>query len=109
MFVAIVCDLGGEDSRAAVYALLPQYGFEKIQRACFETTRINVKQLAGLKRDLDKATDYYDCIRIYQFPIDGTMAISMLKQNRWRRTLIKTPHDNFPQEARPSPQGEIDA
>lgn len=89
MFVSIVCDLGGEDSRAAVYGLLPQYGFEKVQRACFESARIGEKQLVALKRDIDKITDYYDSIRIYQYPVDGRMAISTLKENKWRRIVVK--------------------
>ncbi len=91
MFVSIVCDLGGEDSRSAVYALLPQYGFEKVQRACFESARMNEKLLASLKRDLDKITDYYDTIRMYQYPVEGKLAISSLKQNRWKRTLVSAP------------------
>ena len=91
MFVSIVCDLGGEDSRSAVYAILPQYGFEKVQRACFESARITERQLASLKRDLDKATDYYDAIRIYQYPVEGRMAVSILKENRWRRIMVKSP------------------
>ncbi|TFG83362.1 MAG: CRISPR-associated protein Cas2 [Spirochaetales bacterium] len=91
MFVSVACDLGGEDSRAAIYALLPQYGFEKVQRACFECTRIGEKQLAALKRDIDKVTDYYDTIRMYQYPVDGKLAISTLKQNRWRRIMVAAP------------------
>lgn len=91
MFVSIVCDLGGEDSRASVYGLLPQYGFEKVQRACFESSRVSDKQLAALKRDIDKVTDYYDTVRIYQYPVDGRLAISTLKENKWRRIMVKAP------------------
>jgi len=91
MFVSIVCDLGSEDSRSAVYALLPQFGFEKVQRACFESTGIPEKQLQILKRDIDKVTDYYDTVRMYQYPVDGKLAISILKENKWRRILINPP------------------
>ncbi|HAE23271.1 MAG TPA: CRISPR-associated endonuclease Cas2 [Spirochaetaceae bacterium] len=91
MFVSVVCDLGGEDSRAAVYALLPQYGFEKVQRACFESMRMSDKLLAALKRDIDKVTDYYDTVRIYQYPVEGKLAISTLSQNRWKRMLVAAP------------------
>ena len=91
MFVSVVCDLGSEDSRAAVFSLLPQYGFEKVQRACFESGRVSEKQLAALKRDIDKVTDYYDTVRIYQYPVDGILAISVLKQNQWRRIMVKAP------------------
>ena len=89
MFVSVVCDLGGEDSRAAIYALLPQYGFEKVQRACFESARASDKQVAALKRDIDKVTDYYDTVRIYQYPVDGRLAISILKENRWKRIIVR--------------------
>jgi len=91
MFVSVVCDLGSEDSRAAVFSLLPQYGFEKVQRACSESGRVGEKQLAALKRDIDKVTDYYDMVRIYQYPVDGLLAISVLKQNQWRRIMVKAP------------------
>ncbi len=91
MFVSVVCDLGGEDSRAAVYALLPQYGLEKAQRACFESMRMSDKLLAALRRDIDKVTDYYDTVRIYQYPVEGKLAISTLSQNRWKRMLVAAP------------------
>jgi CRISPR-associated protein Cas2 len=91
MFVSVICDLGSEDSRSAVFSLLPQYGFEKVQRACFESGRMSEKQLAALKRDIDKVTDYYDTVRIYQYPVDGILAISVLKQNQWRRIMVKAP------------------
>jgi len=89
MFVSVMCDLGGEDSRAAVYALLPQYGFEKVQRACFESTRASDTLVAALKRDIDKVTDYYDTVRIYQYPVEGRLAISTLKENRWKRIIVR--------------------
>ncbi len=94
MFVSVVCDLGGEDSRAALYGLLPQYGFEKVQRACFESARITEKQVAALKRDIDKVTDYYDTIRIYQYPVEGRLAVSILKENRWRRVVVRAPAES---------------
>lgn len=96
MFVSVVCDLGSEDSRAAVFSLLPQYGFEKVQRACFESGRIGEKQLASLKRDIDKVTDYYDTIRLYQYPVDGILAISVLKQNQWKRIMVKAASERNP-------------
>lgn len=91
MFVSVICDLGSEDSRSAIFSLLPQYGFEKVQRACYESGRVAEKQLAALKRDIDKVTDYYDTVRIYQYPVDGILAISVLKQNQWRRIMVKAP------------------
>lgn len=91
MFVAVVCDPGSEDSRSALYALLPQYGFEKVQRACYETTQIDERRLASLKREIDKVTDYYDVIRIYQYPLEGNFALTTLKNNKWRRIIVRPP------------------
>lgn len=91
MFVSVVCDMGNEDSRSSVFALLPQYGFEKVQRACFESARVTEKELAALKRDIDKSTDYYDTVRLYQYPVDGALVISILKENKWRRVVVRAP------------------
>jgi CRISPR-associated protein Cas2 len=91
MFVAVVCDMGNEDSRSALYNLLPQYGFERVQKACFECSSVSDKQLAALKRDIDKMTDSYDTVRLYQFPVDGTLALTVLKDNKWRRIIIRDP------------------
>ncbi|OHD19395.1 MAG: CRISPR-associated endonuclease Cas2 [Spirochaetes bacterium GWD1_61_31] len=91
MFVSVMCDLGSDDSRKAVFGLLPQYGFEKVQRACFESSSISEKHLTNLKRDIDKVTDYYDTIRIYQFPVEGRLAVSILKENKWKRLLVNPP------------------
>lgn len=91
MFVSIVCDMGSEDSRASLYNLLPQYGFEKVQKACFECAGLNEQRLASLKRDIDRMTDSYDTIRIYQYPLEGTLAITTLKGNKWRRIIIRDP------------------
>jgi len=89
MFVAVVCDMGSEDSRSALYNLLPQYGFERVQKACFECATITEKQLGGLKRDIDKITDSYDTLRLYQFPVEGTLALTILKDNKWRRVVVR--------------------
>ena len=91
MFVAVVCDMGSEDSRAALYNLLPQYGFERVQKACFESSSVSEKQLAALKRDIDKITDSYDTVRLYQYPVDGSLAITLLKDNKWRRIVVRDP------------------
>jgi CRISPR-associated protein Cas2 len=91
MFVAVVCDMGNEDSRVALYNLLPQYGFERVQKACFECVSISDKLLSALKRDIDKLTDSYDTIRLYQFPVEGTLAITVLKDNKWRRIVVRDP------------------
>jgi len=89
MFVSIVCDMGSDDSRTELYNLLPQYGFEKVQRVCFECAQASEQQVARLKRDIDKVTDYYDTIRMYQYPLEGTLVLTSLKQNKWRRIIVR--------------------
>lgn len=91
MFVSVVCDMGNEDSRGALYNLLPQYGFERVQKACFECASLSDQRLASLKRDIDRITDAYDTIRIYQYPLEGTLAITVLKSNKWRRIVVRDP------------------
>lgn len=91
MFVSITCDMGSEESRSALYNLLPQYGFERVQKACFECATMTDQRLAALKRDMDKITDAYDAIRLYQYPIEGTLAITVLKNNKWRRMVVRDP------------------
>ena len=66
MFVSVMIDPGGEESAAHLSELLTFYGFERVQRACWESSTVSEKQLATLKREIDRLTDYYDVIRIYQ-------------------------------------------
>ncbi len=91
MFVSIVLDMGSEDSRSAVYNLLPQYGFERVQKACFECASVKDRDLVSLKREIDKVTDSYDRIRIFQFPVEGTLALTILKDNKWKRIVVRDP------------------
>ena len=78
MFVSVMIDPGGEESAAHLSELLTFYGFERVQRACWESSTVSEKQLATLKREIDRLTDYYDVIRIYQYPVEGVLAISSL-------------------------------
>ncbi|MCG8453556.1 MAG: CRISPR-associated protein Cas2 [Spirochaetales bacterium] len=89
MFVAVVLDLGNEDSLKAVTGLLFRYGFRQMQQNVFESASVDEKRLSRLKLDLDRATDYYDSIRFYQFPVDETLAITSLSEKRWRRSLVR--------------------
>ena len=84
MFVSVVCDIGSEDNKEAVYNVLKMYGFKEIISNVFESTKIKEDSLLRLKRDIDKNTDHYDKIRFYQFPFDETFAITFLTQKeRW--------------------------
>ena len=91
MFVSIMIDPGGEESAAHLSELLTFYGFERVQRACWESSTVSEKQLATLKREIDRLTDYYDVIRIYQYPVEGVLAISSLAKKKWRKLLIRPP------------------
>ena len=94
MFVSVMIDPGGEESAAHLSELLTFYGFERVQRACWESTTISEKQLGALKREIDRVTDYYDVIRIYQYPVEGVLAISTLAKKKWRKLLIRPPKDS---------------
>jgi len=91
MFVSVMIDPGGEESAAHLSELLTFYGFERVQRACWESSTVSEKQLATLKREIDRLTDYYDVIRIYQYPVEGVLAISSLAEKKWRKLLIRPP------------------
>ena len=89
MFVSVACEFSNDDHRKAVQELLKQYGFSEILSDFFESVKIIEKDLARLKRDIDRSTDYYDKIRIYQYPLEGTLIITALENKRWRRIVIK--------------------
>ena len=87
-------DPGGEESAAHLSELLTFHGFERMQRVCWESVTVNEKQLVSLKREIDRITDYYDVIRIYQYPVEGVLAISTLSKKKWRKLLIRPPKDS---------------
>jgi len=89
MFVSIVLDLGNEDSEKAVQSLLFRYGFKQVQKNTFESTSIGDKYLSRLKLDVDRATDFYDTVRFYQYPVEETLVITTLVEKRWRRLVVK--------------------
>ncbi|MDR1586409.1 MAG: CRISPR-associated protein Cas2 [Treponema sp.] len=89
MFVSIALDPGSEGRAKELADLLGQYGFEKIQRGLWESAFVSPETLNRLKRDLDRATDSFDRLRIFQFPVDGTLALSTLRDKKWRRMVAK--------------------
>ena len=93
MFVSVMIDPGSEESAAHLSELLAFHGFKRMQRACWESVAVNAKQLVALKREIDRVTDYYDVIRIYQYPVDGLLAISTLAKKKWRKLLIRPPKE----------------
>jgi len=88
--VAVTCEFSADDHKKAVFELLVQYGFKMVLRDVFESTTISEVGLTRLKHDIDRVTDSYDVIRLYQFPIDNTLAVTTLKDKKWRRLKIMT-------------------
>ena len=89
MFVSIAIDPGGEGRAKELTELLIQYGFDKVQRGLWESTAVSPETLNRLKRDLDRATDAFDRIRMFQFPVDGTLVLTSLRDKKWRRLVAK--------------------
>jgi len=82
-------DPGSVDSAEAIVNILTHYGFKKIQRSCWENMNFTESDLSEVKKHIDRVTDYYDNIRIYQFPINGMFVITELKDKRWKRCQMK--------------------
>jgi CRISPR-associated protein Cas2 len=89
MFVAVASEFANEDHRKAGYSLLVQYGFKKTLKDVYESTTCSEATLNRLKKDLDGIADSDDSIRLYQYPVEGTLAITVLKEKKWRRLIVK--------------------
>ena len=89
MFVAVACEFASDDHRKSGHELLVQYGLRKVLKDAFESTSLSETALNRLKKDLDRIADSYDSIRLYQYPVDGTLAITILKEKKWRRLIVK--------------------
>jgi len=90
MFVSIAMDAGSEGRAKELADLLAQYGFIKIQRGLWESVDVSTGMLARLKRDLDRATDAFDRLRFFQFPMEGTLVLSSLREKKWRRMVARS-------------------
>ena len=89
MFVSIAVDPSTEERAREIADLLAQYGFERIQKGLWESTTVSSDTLTRVKRDLDKTTDAHDRLRFFQFPMDGTLVLSSLREKKWRRMVAK--------------------
>ena len=107
MFVSIAIDPGGEGRAKELAELLMQYGFEKVQRGLWESTIVSPDTLNRLKRDLDCATDAFDRIRIFQFPVDGTLVLTTLRDKKWRRLVAKGGETTAPIPAAQKPAAPV--
>jgi len=88
VFVAIACELVSEEHREDVHTLLRQYGFTRIIGDVFESLSFRPEALPRLKRDIDRRTDSYDKVRMYQYPLDGVLVITALADKKWRKTKL---------------------
>ena len=89
MFVSIVLDPGAEGLAKELADLLGQYGFEKIQRGLWESAFVSPETLIRIKKDLDRATDAFDRLRIFQYPVDGALVVTTLRDKKWRRMVAR--------------------
>jgi len=85
MFVSVVIDPGSIETAQSLVNLLVLSGFEKKLKSCWENVHITENDLISLKKNIDNVTDYYDKIRIYQYPVDGIFAITELDKKKWKK------------------------
>ncbi len=90
MFVSIVLEPGSMDSARNIVNLLTQSGFMKVQKTCWENSKISEAELTDIKKEIDRYTDYYDNVRIYQYPLEGKFVITELKEKKWRRCVLNS-------------------
>lgn len=90
MFVSFVLDPGGIEASKSIVSILLRFNFKKVQRACYENTQVTESQLSLIKQEIDKVTDYYDTIRIYQFPVSGNLVVTELNGKKWKRAVLGT-------------------
>ena len=89
MFVSVVLDPSSMDTARSLSSVLTHFGFMKIQRACWEHTALTLDSFNSLRKEIDRVTDYYDTIRIYQYPLEGKMAVTELAKKKWKRCLLR--------------------
>lgn len=89
--MSVSCELASDDHRRYVYDLLAQYGYAQVMHHVFESSSVSDRDLKRLKRDIHRATDSYDSVRMYQFPMDDTLVITALTSKKWRRIIVRTP------------------
>ncbi len=89
MFVAVACELSNDDHLFAVDLLLKEYGFTEVMKNLYESVKLKEKVLSRLKRDLDRRTDAFDIIRIYQYPLEDTLVITTLRDKHWKRIVVR--------------------
>lgn len=101
MFISVIVESGSVDSGEAIFSILSQFGFKKVQKFCWENMNFAESSLSLLKKNIDNITDYYDTIRFYQFPINDMFVITELRQKKWRRCQFKSAQIKSPVKKNP--------
>ena len=89
MFVSVILDPSSMDSAKALASVLLHFRFKKVQRACWEHSSISKDMLVLLKKEIDRVTDYYDILRLYQYPVQDCLCLNELSKKRCKRCLLK--------------------
>ncbi|OQY40597.1 MAG: CRISPR-associated endonuclease Cas2 [Spirochaetaceae bacterium 4572_7] len=89
MYVTIVCDFNSDNSRKIVDTILMEYGFVQCQKSVYEINSISENQVSRLKLEIDRNSDSYDHVRMYQYPLNHAMVISHLYEKRWKKKIIQ--------------------
>ncbi len=89
MFVSICCELSNDDHAMAINLLMKEYGFTEVVKNLFESVKLKEEVLSRLKRDIDRRTDSFDIVRIYQYPLEDTLVITTLRDKHWKRTVVR--------------------
>ncbi len=89
MFVSIVLDPGNIDSSHDLVRILMGFGFKKVQRAVWESSSVRQSDISCIKREIDRVTDYYDKVRLYQYPVDEAMELTILDKKKWKCCILK--------------------
>lgn len=77
------------EASKALVSVMTSFGYKKAQRACWENDSVSSAKLADLKKEIDRVTDYYDTVRMYQFPVEGAFVVTELRQKKWKRLAMK--------------------
>ena len=89
MYVSIAVDPSSRERAKEIADLLAQYGFKMVQKGLWESMAVSQDTLNRVKRDLDNATDAFDRLRLFQFPMEGTLVLTSLRDKKWRRLVAK--------------------
>lgn len=89
MFVAVVCEVVNDDHRREVDKILKLYGFTSKTTTLYESASVGEKTLSRMKRDIDRATDSYDAVYFYQYPMQETLVVTNLEKKKWRKRILR--------------------